>query len=431
MLRGIMGIFFAYFVFVAVLPAAYTHWECENCAEADSHFENDCELSFEDTSKRCETHWGAMLSECTQFGAASEQCKGATKRISYCQSVLGATFAWRSQGPNKMQAVKQDQTAFGIAGPSIAWSTSVLAKAKKASAKGNEQVRLPTPMQTRQLLMATRKGKTRKGKTMDTKKSGKETKEKAQKKKKETKEKATPWEGAFSKTSGAAQPEAGEVLTYPKNKPWLTEAVDGCLSQISIKGRKWAGSCTSCKETHAFVMVRYPNRAGLCMKYKGNRGQIRCGLLDASEQTVEIRHNIEYRQGGASYKQGASNAGCTKVAEDRSFFKWEWMDEQARKWFESIWEKNGYPVKSNQKRNERRYMAAAKCNIRKETVCRDGVCAVRKQVGCVGVCAVKTYAGLILHKQGVNDMCSKDFCASNRTLGQYGDLVCVRAAMMA
>ena len=44
---------------------------------------------------------------------------------------------------------------------------------------------MPTPMQTRQLLMATRKGK-----TMDTKKSGKETKEKAQKKKKETKEKA-------------------------------------------------------------------------------------------------------------------------------------------------------------------------------------------------------------------------------------------------
>ena len=237
-----------------------------------------------------------------------------------------------------------------------------------------------------------------------------------------------PWEGAFNQTSGAAQPEAGEIQTFPTSKPWLTKAVSGCLSQISIKGKKHSFTCTSCKETHGFVMLRHDYRTGLCMQYKGNRGTIRCGVLDAPEETVVVRQNIKYRQGGASYEQGTSNSLCTKIAEDVSFFGWKFRDEQARKWFESIWVKNGYPVKSAvkaQNRNERRYQAVAKCNLRKETVCRDRVCAVRKQVTCAGLCVMKTYHGLI-HGQ-----CSKDFCAANRTLGQYGDLVCFRAAMMA
>ena len=67
----------------------------------------------------------------------------------------------------------------------------------------------------------------------------------------------------------------------------------------------------------------------------------------------------------------------------------------------------------------------SRCNVRKESVCRDGACSVQKQVECVDVCPLKGYAGADGIPKFHEQHCNASLCE-----GPHGAVACTVQAMM-
>jgi len=250
---------------------------------------------------------------------------------------------------------------------------------------------------------------------------------------------------AFNKTHGSETPEHhGEEITkhHPKLKPngQLNRiaaqgkadiySTEGCKTQIKrfiyfrTQTGKWvkkwgkrACYCTSCKPGYAFMMMLQPYAAGYCQKYRP-QPQMRCWSLEATR-------NENAKDGYYSYKNGMKHSGCTKVVRSVNLIQLRHKTQ-----FDAAIRQKAFEHFKNAHLNVTASTALYSiCDVRKETLCRDGNCTVSKQVDCKGVCKVK-YGEKPEYDDEYIKKCMTTVCASNRTLDEYGDLVCENAAKM-
>jgi len=248
---------------------------------------------------------------------------------------------------------------------------------------------------------------------------------------------------AFNQTHGSETPEHhGEEI---ESHHWQLspggqyqtqneQSVQGCKTQIKRKNdfltqaKSWVRKlakknvfCTSCKPGYAFMTMLQPYSSGLCSKFM-EQPQVRCWSLDAKKDE-------NAKNGYYAYQNGMKNAGCTKVLRSVNLIQLmvtkkfdEAIRQKAYDHFKTVrpaagqWDRATYSV----------------CDVRKETICRGSKCSVSKHVDCKGVCQVlhSKKSEVRFDDKYIAENCDKTVCAANRTLGQYGDLVCDLAAKM-
>jgi len=174
---------------------------------------------------------------------------------------------------------------------------------------------------------------------------------------------------------------------------------------FQMRVRRILTSCTSCKPGYVFVMVRHKARTGECRKYWFTP-QIVCTKLHTNERAgPEAQATL-----------------CTKVAEDHAGFKLKTLkDEEAKKHFAKAAGQWG--------------VVRTICDLRKETVCVNGNCDVKKQAVCSTVCkyADRHNGDLIKKDFGrriVNATFRRDNCFPDLCKGKYGQLACTASATM-
>lgn len=160
--------------------------------------------------------------------------------------------------------------------------------------------------------------------------------------------------------------------------------------------------CTSCLPGAAFEMVHARSRAGKC-RPKHKPVMIRCRALD---------HN------GWQASPTATNKLCVKYGVvDHLFFPQRKDGSKVYNWFASGLSKRGKYVEKH---------AIARCELVKYIACRNGQCAVRKDVKCLEICNWILGRDVGHGKLFDRRSCDKKLCAK-----PYGGIACREVAMTA
>jgi len=187
------------------------------------------------------------------------------------------------------------------------------------------------------------------------------------------------------------KPKSAPSTKKPKKVP------EGYVFQVRV-GRD-RRDCTSCKPGYAFRMRRHKARTGECREYK-SQAEVEC---------IELHTN--------NHKAGpdVNSTLCTKIAQDYTNFQpHKLKNETAQKHFKKATGQWGLVI--------------AQCKLRKETVCVNGNCDVKKQAVCSTVCKYKCCGGMarfLKDPKFVKKNCFPDLCE-----GEYGKLACTVVGAM-
>lgn len=192
---------------------------------------------------------------------------------------------------------------------------------------------------------------------------------------------------------------------------------DGCNTQISVTdqtpdsvidhGHVWneravkartgkafrdGGTCTSCSPPGFLVLYQLQAKTGMCVVPSYEPVQI-CSQMGGNYDLADVT---------------APNFICTKVSTLKTLFKvYRIQNATIASHFKSVaGHHNG---------------AVALCNVWKQTVCRSGKCAVKKEVTCQTVCKHK-------HDAKVIDV---EACDDTKCNGEFGGIACTPVAVMA
>lgn len=161
-----------------------------------------------------------------------------------------------------------------------------------------------------------------------------------------------------------------------------------------------ASLCTSCRPDDAFEMTHARSRAGVCRPVAafGRNIRIRCRALD---------------QNGWQASPSDKNKLCVKFGVITHLFFPQLKKDgpEVFNWFKRGLSKRGKFVNSH---------AIARCTLAKYIACRNGQCAVRKEVKCLEICNWRLRGGLAFDKKS----CDKKLCAR-----PYGSIACSEVAM--
>jgi len=221
------------------------------------------------------------------------------------------------------------------------------------------------------------------------KKSSRSSKKSSRSSKKEEKEveKGPTW-------TKCKKPKSAPSTKKPKKVP------EGYVFQVRV-GRD-RRDCTSCKPGYAFRMRRHKARTGECKEYK-SQAEVEC---------IELHTN--------NHKAGpdVNSTLCTKIAQDYTNFQpHKLKNETAQKHFKKATGQWGLVI--------------AQCKLRKETVCVNGNCDVKKQAVCSTVCKFKDdWEKRIKDPKWVDPKIKDPNCYPDLCEGEYGELACTAVGAM-
>jgi len=157
--------------------------------------------------------------------------------------------------------------------------------------------------------------------------------------------------------------------------------------------------CTSCKPGYVFIMWRHKDRTGECREYK-SKAEIQCTELHTNNLAAP----------------GAKATLCTKIARVEAGFNMDTLKKNETR-------KNHFAKAEGQYGK-----VVPQCDLRKETVCVNGNCDVKKQAVCNTVCKYKDGMArfeFLKDPKFVKKNCFPELCE-----GEYGELACTVVATM-
>ena len=207
------------------------------------------------------------------------------------------------------------------------------------------------------------------------------------------------WEGSFNSTHGTATAHTDGLTDECKAD---AECERGCRTNIRVQiyadvyTPKARNTCTSCRRGYSLSMGYHKSKAGSCVNYTNTNSHntISCARLDKDKV--------------AKSSANASQVVCTKIRTDTATV----MPKEFG---------HGSPEYKLLSLGLGQY-GQVKCRVWKQTVCRHGVCRVKKEVECLEVCKLTKW-----HDDSALTLCDSKYCATPKIAAQ----ACSKIAMMA
>lgn len=143
-------------------------------------------------------------------------------------------------------------------------------------------------------------------------------------------------------------------------------------------------TCSSCKPGYALQIMFHKDKLGRCVQYKPGPN-LWCTRLNMNGFTASPLN---------------PNLLCTKIQLVVSVLEIRMMTAEVK------------ALAKQANVTGLHGLGVSRCTIRKETVCHDGSCQVRKQIGCLDVCQLKGYPGADGIPIYDDKTCNADACQS-------------------